>query len=198
MPPRLTGDQIVATFPRPDRPAGRPWLVVMAGLPVSGKSTFARRLSAGRPIAHVSTDVLRLGLTGGRPVFDRRENHLTHATAARLVAVLLDEGHTVIADATNLVREDRRRLVGLARERRVGVAIVWCEVSSAVAAERLEARAVRLDPDDRSHADAAVRDRMATRATRPDPSEADGVLLVVDEASAEAAFAALHDLLDGA
>lgn len=79
-------------------------LVLMVGLPRSGKTTWARR--QGVPI--VSPDAIRLALHG-RPFLPEAEP-MVWATADLMVRSLFKAGHRcVILDATNTTRERRAK-----------------------------------------------------------------------------------------
>ncbi|TMG36777.1 MAG: ATP-binding protein [Chloroflexi bacterium] len=86
----------------PDRPHGRPAVVMLMGLPGVGKSHVARLLCARLGAAHVATDELRSRLFIAAAYTDA-ENRAVFATSQALVEVLLGEGHRVVVDATNLL-----------------------------------------------------------------------------------------------
>ena len=77
-------------------------LILMVGLPRSGKSTWARK--QGHPI--VSSDAIRLAIHGKR--FHEEAEPLVHAFAFTMANALFKAGHTtVIIDECN-VTEKRR------------------------------------------------------------------------------------------
>jgi protein phosphatase len=96
-------------------------LVVLVGISGSGKSSFARRHF--RPTQVLSSDVCR-GLVADD------ENDQTATPAAfdvlhHIAATRLRAGRLTVVDATNVKREDRAKLVQLARDHDVlPVAIV--------------------------------------------------------------------------
>ena len=177
----------LARFPRPLARTGAPALVVIGGLPASGKSHFARALAARTGAAHVTSDAVRMALTDGRPNYSGGESALTHGTARALVERLLFEGCHVISDATNMRRRDRAASLsprGAARR-----LLVWCEVDEDTATARFAQRAAKADPHDSSEATAAIRARMAASAERPStalPMEAETLFLVTPETYAAA------------
>ncbi|MFD7662590.1 AAA family ATPase [Streptomyces sp. NPDC059788] len=94
-------------------PAG---LVLLVGAPAAGKSTFAGELVAqGRLPAEavVSSDAIAEELFG--PGVDRETvDALVFEERDRRVAERLDEGRTVLIDATNALPRGRERLVAIA------------------------------------------------------------------------------------
>lgn len=170
-----------------------PRLILVAGLPFSGKSHLARALAARVPsVAHISSDAVRLALTRGDPVYTAGEAVFTHGTVGRLARRLLAEGYSVIIDATAVRPRDRRTALEAAGGR--PTIIVWCEADEATAAARFARRASGVDSRDHSQADAAVRVRMASIATRPASIEA-GAVMYVSAANLEAALEHLRAIL---
>lgn len=119
--------------PPPTRPRpARPTLVLMAGQPLGGKSTLARRLAGTHPEATllVENDDLREkiahALHHGPPTYDGQENFLTYRAAALLAARALAAGVHVIHDATNLNEGQRKGIyaVGDAAGARVPALVV--------------------------------------------------------------------------
>lgn len=173
--------------------AAHPRLVLVAGLPVAGKSYFSRALLARVPSAvHLGSDAVRMALTKGNPVYTGGEAAFTHGTVGRLARRFLAGGHSVIIDATAVRPRDRKTALEAAGGR--PTVIVWCETDEASAAARFARRAAVADPHDRSQADAAVRTRMAAVTTRPAPAEA-GLVLYVGDANVEATLKRLSALL---
>ena len=167
---------LIAAFPRPAARVRRPTLVVVAGLPASGKSYFARAVAAFVPLAHLASDEVRLALSDGQPTYREGENELVFATIGHLARLLLSEGYHVLIDATGIKPADRA--VSLAAAGSRPSVLVWCQVDPAVAAARLAGRAAGADPADRSQANLEIRAGMAGRAVPPSENEARTVLWV--------------------
>lgn len=177
-------ESYIASFRRPLARSAMPTLIVVGGLPASGKSHFARSLAARIGAAHVTSDATRLALTDGKPTYSGAESALTHGTVRALVERLLFEGCDVISDATNMRRRDRAgSLSAKGAQRRF---LVWCEVDEATAMARFSARAGKLDPHDVSEATPEIRFRMAQNAEPPVPGEADALFLVTPDTYAGA------------
>jgi len=114
-------------------------LVVLIGISGAGKSTFAR--------AHFrSTQVLSSDFCRGLVADDQNDQAATPAAFDVLhyiAATRLRAGRLTVVDATNVKREDRAKLVQLAREHDVLPVAVVLDVPEAVAVERNVARADR-------------------------------------------------------
>lgn len=148
--------------PRPE-PVTHPALVLMAGLPGSGKSTFARRLAQATGATVLESDALRSQLFEA-PTHDGTESRALFAALFDVAGLLLRAGHTVIIDATNLKRSDRSPARELATATGARLIIVQTTAPEAVIVERLRRRRSGLDPNDRSQAGEAVYRHMAEEA----------------------------------
>jgi predicted kinase len=178
----------------PSATTPKPYLIMAAGLPASGKSHFARALTTRVPsVVHLSSDSVRMALTNGKPVYTGGEAAFTHGTVGRLARHFLSSGHSVIIDATGVRPRDRKTALEAAGGR--PTVLVWCEADEATANARFAKRAHGSDPLDHSQADAAVRARMAAVTTRPTAAEA-GQVFYVSAANLEPALERLRMLLD--
>jgi len=90
-----------------------PVLIVMTGLPGTGKSTFARLLAKRLPLVIVETDSLRTSLVL-HPHYTRGENSRLFTACHKLIFELLDDGISVLFDATNLSKKNRSPLYEIA------------------------------------------------------------------------------------
>jgi predicted kinase len=108
--------------------------VILSGLPGSGKSTYAKWLKSERGIFVVSSDTIRLALNAGiYPRDDQNGDYailepVVWALAERGVIMLLQAGHSVAIDATNLTKARRLYWQNVARSvvPDIQVTIVWC------------------------------------------------------------------------
>src|SRR3954451_15493609 len=85
----------------------------MCGMPLSGKSTYAKILQS-QGWVRVSLDDLRLALHG--EVYKAEAEPLVWESAELMVRALLKSGHKVIVDTTNRTRERRKRWRRVAKE----------------------------------------------------------------------------------
>jgi aminoglycoside phosphotransferase family enzyme/predicted kinase len=132
--------------------AGSPTLIVVCGLPATGKSTVAQALAERSGFEVFNSDVIRKRLAGKAPA-DRasaawREGiYAPEFTAATYAALLdaaageLERGNGVIIDATFNEAAERVRMRELARRMAVPIVFAQCSVSPQQAKARLAARA---------------------------------------------------------
>lgn len=154
-------ESTLADLPPPA--SGGPALVLVSGLPGSGKSYFSRGLTKRCPLAHLNSDVLRRTLFP-RPNHGAAESARLFAAVHALVERLLCHGVGVVLDATNLKEAHRRPLYDIAERTGAALVIVQTEAPPSVARQRLEARARGEDLEDPSDATLAVYDRMRREA----------------------------------
>ena len=141
----------------------RPFLVVVSGLPGTGKSYFSARLAEPLPAVVVETDAVRKALFGS-PAYDWRENRRLFPVVHALLRRLLYHRRSVIFDATTLIEANRRPLYRIADETGARLVIVLLEAPEEVVKQRLEAR--RREPGCRSDADWEVYLRLRARRER--------------------------------
>jgi len=137
----------------------RPSLVVVSGLPGTGKSHFCRRLAERTPLVILESDSLRKVLFHS-PCHSGDENAYLFQAIHRLVAELLGKGISLVLDATNLEEYHRERLYHIAEQTGAKLIVVQICAPPSVVYERLQARAGGKDPSDNSDADWGVYQRM--------------------------------------
>jgi predicted kinase len=116
--------------------AMHPTAILVAGLPGSGKSYFARHLAPTLEAAYFNSDILRKTLVADR--------HYTFSEKANIYAEMLSRfdhalraGQTVVVDATFYKKELRDQFSDVAHA--IGAKVVWvlCTASEARIRERL-------------------------------------------------------------
>jgi predicted kinase len=136
-----------------------PTLVVLCGLPGSGKSHFCRRLASRYPLASLISDALRKALFG-QPTYSAEENRRLFAACHLVLSRLLARGIPTIFDATNLREAHRRQVYSIADEHNAKLILVQLQAPPAVVHERLQARVQAPHPQDLSDAGPEVYERM--------------------------------------
>ena len=143
-------------------PLPRGVLVVVSGLPGTGKSYFSRRLAERFPIAVVETDVMRKALSP-TPTYSADESARLFRACHGLIEDMVRKGIPVLLDATNLVESNRERLYNIAHRADAKLILVRVEAPVEVVAERLGQRDGGTgDPEDNSTAGREVYDRMSS------------------------------------
>jgi aminoglycoside phosphotransferase family enzyme/predicted kinase len=128
-----------------------PALIVMCGLPGSGKSSAARHLERPLGAAVLCGDVIRKRLAGipatahpsgpeAEALYSRRSSQETFGTMLGEARTLLVEGRAVIADATFPHRGSRAPFVELARSLGAPYVVVYLDCPEPVIAERMRKR----------------------------------------------------------
>lgn len=135
----------------------QPALIVVAGLPGTGKSHFSRALVSRYAAAHLNSDVLRRALFP-RPTHGPEESARLFAAIHVLAERLLARGVPVVLDATSLKEAHRRPLYEIAERAVAALVVVQTTAPRAIVRERLGARAVA--GGDSSDATLDVYDRM--------------------------------------
>lgn len=139
-------------------PVGRlpqPTLVLLCGLPGTGKSHLGHELVRRLPMVLIASDLVRRILFS-EPAYTAEEHYIVHTTCQKLVEQLLREGHSVILDATNLLHRHRQRYYNLAEECRANLLVVQTTAAPEVVRRRLQERREGLRPAHGSDADWAI------------------------------------------
>ncbi len=155
-------------------PERRPCLVMVGGLPGTGKSTLARNLARHATFEVIRSDVVRKELareSGETKTANAYEEGLyrpewtdrTYAECLRRAAKSLFEGNRVVVDASFREEKDRRLFIEAAVHWGVPVAFLLCEADSEVVRVRLHSRR-----NDASDADWAIYLKAAAAWEQPD------------------------------
>lgn len=153
------------TLQLPARSAGPAALVVLAGLPGTGKSHLAAAVADQRAVVIVRTDTVRKALVP-QPTYSPAESGRVYRTCHAVLRVLLANGYPTLFDATNLTAPGRRTLRCIARAAGAPYFLVWVEAAPAVIRDRLMRRG-QGEPAYDSDADWSVYQAMQATVERP-------------------------------
>lgn len=130
----------------------KPLIIVFLGFPGSGKTYFSRRLAEKLQAVTLNSDALRLAMFGSPEKIDE----IRHSDNARLyvdvfgamdyaAGQILKAGHSVVYDAQQTKRENRRNIEAIAEECGAVPILVWIRTSRGVALQRGQEREARED-----------------------------------------------------
>ncbi len=157
--------KIESSLANTDETTAWPVLIMLSGLPGTGKSYLARRLVERLPFVILETDFVRKALFKP-PTYSAEESGLVYRVCHELIEKLLKKGVRVIFDATNLVEFQREKVYRLAYRTGAKLIIVQTVAPEEVVRERLERRKAKPKPHDLSDADWKVYKRMSRRQQR--------------------------------
>ncbi len=135
-------------------------LLVLAGLPGSGKTHFTRELNALTPFLVLESDQMRKLLVVS-PKYTPGEHQRLFQACHLLIERFLDEGYPVLVDATNLTVRSRGPLYEIAAKADAPVVVAVISAPRETIRQRLLARADGQDGNTNSDADWRVYCRMA-------------------------------------
>ena len=141
----------------------KPFLIVVSGLPGTGKSYFCRQLAQRLPAVILESDGLRKALFPS-PSYTAEESRRLFRACHFLMEALLGRGICLIFDATNLSEYRREYLYGIAERLGAKLILVRVEAPPELVHERLRDRV--LNPEGNSDAEWAVYQRMKLQSQR--------------------------------
>lgn len=182
-----------------EKPGQNPCLVLVGGLPGTGKSTLARALAERVGFRVIRSDLVRKELAGapgkepaafGEGIYAAEWTERTYAECLRRAETLLFEGKRVLVDAN--FREESWRRAFLEAATRWGVAggLLLCQAESNVVRDRLASRR-----DDASDADWAVYLKAVETWEEPGPQTQSALQTISTGGSVEGALLQAADAL---
>lgn len=179
-----------------EEPTRRPGVVLVGGMPGTGKSTLARSLASRAGFEVVRSDLVRkqLAATSDPPpahLYSPEWDDRTYDACLARVERGLWEGRRVLVDATFRDATRRRQFLDAARNWAVPTVALQCQASPELVRERLEGRR-----DDPSDADWQVYQRLAACWNQDTPHGGDASAIITTDLgpddSLDAALAALR------
>ena len=131
------------------------YLIILSGLPGTGKSYFAKQISDLVPCAVVSSDRVRKALFV-RPKYTREEHDRVFSVCHKIIKRLLTQSHKVVFDATNLNERFRKPLYDIANQVQCPFTVVSVSAHLDIVTERLRLRMEVDNSKDYSDADINV------------------------------------------
>lgn len=144
------------------QPQIKPPLVIVSGLPGTGKSFFCRKLAEKLPFVILASDTLRKVLFP-HPQYDEGESKQLFAACHAFIEELLKKGIPIIFDATNLLERHREYLYHAGEKAGAKLILVCVEAPAEVVQQRLLARRKGVDLESDSEADWKVYQKMRSR-----------------------------------
>lgn len=127
----------------------RPILVMLCGLPGSGKSTFAKKYISMHPgTIHLSSDAIRKELWGDEAV--QGDNSQVFTLMQSRAVEALNDGKSVVYDATNITRKDRAGIIASCPKfAQIDVYIIWAPIAMCIERDANRERTVGREVIDR-------------------------------------------------
>ena len=143
----------------PTNAADGPFLLVLTGLPGTGKSHLSKRLQRHLPLLVLESDRLRKVLAHS-PKYTPDESSRLFSACHLLIEEFLGQGRQILFDATNLTEKFRQPLRNIAARRGVPFLVVRCTAPVDLVRRRLADRGAGAHPSDYSDAGWRIYSRM--------------------------------------
>ena len=168
----MEGSQLIADAhrlagsfsPLPEAEA-QPAIIVVSGLPGTGKSCFCRRLAERLPFLILESDAIRKQLFPA-PTYSTAESAYLFRTIYYLIEDLLKKGMPVILDATNLEERHRERIYNIAERLNARLIMVNVQAPPELVQKRFKKRLEGKGVQDNSDADWAVYQKLKGTAEK--------------------------------
>lgn len=109
-----------------------PRLIMLIGVPGSGKSTYAKKYIENNPnTIHLSSDKIREELCGDESI--QGDNNKVFSLMQKRAIEALNQGTDVIYDATNITRRDRQHIIAMCpRFVKIEAYIIWAPIGMCI------------------------------------------------------------------
>lgn len=127
----------------------RPSLILLVGIPGSGKTTYAEKYIEEHPNAiHLSSDLIRKELWGNEAT--QGDNNEVFSLMQTRAIEALNNGQSVVYDATNITRKDRSYIIALCPKfAKIECHIIWAPIETCIERDAARERTVGKEIIDR-------------------------------------------------
>lgn len=127
----------------------RPSLILLVGIPGSGKTTYAEKYIKENPNAvHLSSDKIREELWGNEAT--QGDNNEVFSLMQYRAIDALNNGQSVVYDATNITRKDRSYIIALCPKfAKIECHIIWASIETCIERDAARERTVGKEVIDR-------------------------------------------------
>lgn len=127
----------------------RPRLILLVGIPGSGKTTYAKNYIERNPITiHLSSDTIRKELYGDESI--QGDPAEVFSLMQKRAVRALNDGHNVIYDCTNITRKDRAGIISICpRFVKIECHIIWAPIDECIKRDTSRDRTVGKEIIDR-------------------------------------------------
>lgn len=127
----------------------RPTLILCVGIPGSGKTTYAEKYVKEHPNAiHISSDRIRAELWGNEAI--QGDNNEVFSLMQSRAIEALNNGLSVVYDATNITRKDRSYIIALCPKfAKIECHIIWAPIETCIERDAARERTVGKEVIDR-------------------------------------------------
>lgn len=124
----------------------KPLLILLYGMPGSGKTFFARQLTDQLACAHIQGDRIRDELFEN-PTYSKEENHIVASLMSYMASEFLHAGISVVFDTNAMRLTQRRALRNLAIKSGAETVLLWLQIDPDSAFKRASRRDKRKHDD---------------------------------------------------
>lgn len=127
----------------------RPSLILLVGIPGSGKTTYAEKYIKNNPnTVHLSSDKIRAELWGNEAT--QGDNNEVFSLMQTRAIDALNNGQSVVYDATNITRKDRSYIITLCPKfAKIECHVIWAPIEICIERDEARERTVGTDVIDR-------------------------------------------------